>query len=86
MPATHRPYSAARAGHLTHALRRLIHPPGRILGHHICPGDTVLDLGCGPGYFSLPLARMVGPGGTVIAVDVQEEMLALTGKLQGRRG
>lgn len=32
-------------------------------------GDTVVDLGCGPGYTTLELARAVGPGGAVIAVD-----------------
>jgi 2-polyprenyl-3-methyl-5-hydroxy-6-metoxy-1,4-benzoquinol methylase len=77
MTASHRPYSAARAGHLTHSLRRLINPPGRILGPRIHTGDTVLDFGCGPGYFSLPMARMVGTTGTVIAVDAQEEMLGM---------
>ncbi len=33
------------------------------------PGQTVLDLGCGPGYGSLDLAQIVGPTGRVIAVD-----------------
>jgi len=35
-----------------------------------------VDLGCGPGFFTLPLAEMVGESGRVIAVDIQEEMLA----------
>ena len=39
------------------------------------PGQTVVDLGCGMGYFSIPLARMVGPQGKVICVDVQQQML-----------
>lgn len=36
---------------------------------------TVLDLGCGPGFFTVALAQMVGDSGKVIAVDLQEGML-----------
>jgi 2-polyprenyl-3-methyl-5-hydroxy-6-metoxy-1,4-benzoquinol methylase len=36
---------------------------------------TVLDIGSAMGFFTLPLARMVGPHGKVICADVQEEML-----------
>ena len=43
----------------------------------IKPGDTVCDLGCGNGFYSLKLAKMVGPRGKVIAVDIQREMLEL---------
>jgi 2-polyprenyl-3-methyl-5-hydroxy-6-metoxy-1,4-benzoquinol methylase len=39
------------------------------------PGMTVLDLGCGPGRLTVPLARRVGTEGQVIAVDIQEPML-----------
>lgn len=39
------------------------------------PGMCVLDAGCGPGRLALPLARAVGPGGAVTALDVQEAML-----------
>jgi len=35
----------------------------------------VLDVGSAMGYFSLPMARMVGPGGKVVCVDVQPKML-----------
>jgi SAM-dependent methyltransferase len=37
---------------------------------------TVLEPGCGMGYFSLPLARMVGPSGRVLCVDLQPRMVA----------
>lgn len=40
------------------------------------PGSTVGDIGCGPGRLSIPLAKAVGPEGTVVSVDVQEGMLA----------
>jgi SAM-dependent methyltransferase len=57
-------------------LRRLIHNPDRILAGLVRPGETALDIGCGMGYFSIPLARLVGPGGKVVCVDLQEQMLA----------
>jgi ubiquinone/menaquinone biosynthesis C-methylase UbiE len=38
-------------------------------------GQTVGDLGCGNGYYSLQLAKLVGPQGKVLAVDIQPEML-----------
>jgi ubiquinone/menaquinone biosynthesis C-methylase UbiE len=58
-------------------IRRLIHNPKEILGSYIEPGQTVLDLGCGSGTFTIAMARMVGETGRVIAVDVQDEMLQL---------
>ncbi len=39
------------------------------------PGMTVCDMGCGNGYHSLKLAKMVGPEGKVLGVDIQREML-----------
>jgi len=56
-------------------LRRLIQNPHRILIEWVRPGDTVVDLGCGMGYFSIPMARMASPGGKVICIDVQQQML-----------
>ena len=43
----------------------------------IKPGQTICDLGCGNGFYTLELARQVGPEGTVYAVDIQPEMLRL---------
>ncbi len=57
-------------------LRRLWHNPVRILGPFVREGMTVLEPGCGMGFFSLDLARMVGPRGRVVVVDVQARMLA----------
>lgn len=42
----------------------------------LAPGMTVLDAGCGPGRLTVPIAKAVGPGGRVVALDIQEGMLA----------
>ena len=39
------------------------------------PGMRVLDVGCGPGRVTVPLAQAVAPGGEVVAIDVQQGML-----------
>jgi ubiquinone/menaquinone biosynthesis C-methylase UbiE len=41
------------------------------------PGQTVCDIGCGNGFYTLQLAEMVGDKGRVLAVDIQSEMLRL---------
>ena len=61
---------------LLNPLRRLIHNPDQILASYVSGGMTVLDIGPGMGFFTLPLAGMVGPGGQVIAVDIQADMLS----------
>ncbi|MEO2042146.1 MAG: methyltransferase domain-containing protein [Pirellulales bacterium] len=43
----------------------------------IKPGQTICDLGCGNGFYTLELARRVGPEGIVYAVDIQPQMLRL---------
>jgi ubiquinone/menaquinone biosynthesis C-methylase UbiE len=43
----------------------------------IPPGSTVADVGAGAGYHTIPLARRVGPEGTVLATDVQPEMIQM---------
>ncbi len=57
-------------------MRKLVHNPNKILRPYVSTGNTVLDVGCGMGYFSLELARLVGPKGKVIAGDLQPQMLA----------
>jgi ubiquinone/menaquinone biosynthesis C-methylase UbiE len=49
--------------------------PVQILSPFIRPGMTVLEPGPGMGFFTLPLARMVGEHGRVVAVEVQQKML-----------
>lgn len=47
-----------------------------VAGLQLQPGMRVLDVGCGPGRLAIPLARAVGPSGTVVALDLQPAMLA----------
>jgi ubiquinone/menaquinone biosynthesis C-methylase UbiE len=61
---------------LANPVRRLIQDPARILEEQVRQGMTVLEPGPGMGFFTLELARRVGPGGLVVAVDVQPRMLA----------
>lgn len=61
---------------LVNPWRRLIHNPDKILASYVTRGMTVLDIGPGMGFFTLPLAGMVGPSGKVICVDIQEDMLS----------
>lgn len=56
-------------------LRRFIHNPDRILADLIKNGQTVVDIGCGPGFFTITMAEMVGEDGSVIAADIQSKML-----------
>jgi SAM-dependent methyltransferase len=56
-------------------LRRLFENPETLLGPWVEPGLTCLDVGCGTGFFSLPLARMTGEGGRVVCVDVEPWMI-----------
>ena len=50
------------------------------------PGDAVLDIGCGAGVDSLVAARMVGPAGRVVGIDVTFAMLAQARENQARLG
>jgi ubiquinone/menaquinone biosynthesis C-methylase UbiE len=50
--------------------------PDKILAQiGIKPGMTVADLACGPGFFTVPIARVVGSSGRVYAVDSSKVML-----------
>ena len=44
------------------------------------PGETVADIGAGTGYFTVRIARAVGPEGTVLAHDISPQMLEFLGK------
>lgn len=60
---------------LASPLRKLAHNPETILKPHVRPGMRLLDVGCAMGFYSLPMARLAGPAGRVVCVDLQERML-----------
>ncbi len=60
---------------LASPLRRWAQDPVKILGPYVRPGMVVLDVGPGMGFFSLPLASLVAPGGRVVCIDLQDGML-----------
>ena len=63
------------AGGLDNSFRKLLQNPQKLLNQYISEGMTVLDLGCGPGFFSIEIAKMLCDSGKVIAADLQEGML-----------
>ena len=60
---------------LASPVRRWLHDPAAILGPFVSEGMVVLEPGPGMGFFTLELARRVGPKGRVVAIDVQPRML-----------
>jgi ubiquinone/menaquinone biosynthesis C-methylase UbiE len=61
---------------LASPLRGLLENPNQVISGYVREGMTVLEPGPGMGFFTLPLARLVGPAGRVVAVEVQPRMLA----------
>jgi ubiquinone/menaquinone biosynthesis C-methylase UbiE len=72
------------ANSLDSRIRRWLQDPGKILAPYVKEGMTVLDIGCGPGFFSVEMAQMVGKDGRVVSADLQEGMLRkLSEKVRG---
>ncbi|MEZ4599882.1 MAG: class I SAM-dependent methyltransferase [Syntrophotaleaceae bacterium] len=67
-------------------LRRMIQDPEKILRPFVAEGMRVLDVGPAMGYFTLPMARLVGPKGKVLAVDIHEKLLQKLHKRACRAG
>jgi SAM-dependent methyltransferase len=74
---------------------KLLEPPSRrreqnpeLLWRRVrlAPGETLVEVGAGTGYFALPAARRVGPGGRVYAVDLSAELVELLRERKGREG
>jgi ubiquinone/menaquinone biosynthesis C-methylase UbiE len=70
------PFMPFAAPLLGSRLRGWVQPPRRIVRRSgIRPGMDVLEIGPGIGVVTVPLARRVGPGGTVACLDLQQAML-----------
>lgn len=63
------------SGSLDNKWRKWFQNPQKILAPYLKPGMKVLDIGCGPGFFSIEIAKMIGENGKVYSVDLQEGML-----------
>jgi ubiquinone/menaquinone biosynthesis C-methylase UbiE len=65
--------------------RRLWRRPKKFLSRYLAEGEVAADLGCGPGFFTLPMAKIVDPAGRVFAVDTDEKSIkALKLRLSGK--
>ena len=72
------------AGLLDSKFRRMFHNPNKILKPYIKKNMTVLDVGCGPGVFSIEMANLMEGTGRVISIDMQKDMLEIIrSKIQG---
>ena len=60
---------------LASPLRRWMQNPEQLLAPYLREGITVLEPGPGMGFFTLPMARLVGSSGRIVAVDIQPKML-----------
>jgi tRNA G46 methylase TrmB len=67
-------------------IRRLFEPPQKLIGPHVRKGQVVADLGCGSGYYTLPMAEIVGPEGKVVAVDLSRTSIRTLEKKAEKRG
>jgi len=65
-------------------LRKYIHDANKMFSPYLKAGQSAADIGCGPGFFSVGLAKIVGESGKVVACDIQESGLdMLTRKIKG---
>ena len=72
------------ANSLDSKIRKWLQNPQKILSPYVKEAMKVLDVGCGPGFFSVELAKIVGNDGKVYSVDLQEGMLQkLWNKIRG---
>ncbi|MEJ2100609.1 MAG: methyltransferase domain-containing protein [Desulfobacterales bacterium] len=81
--------SSSRKGHVCpwwlgytfdNPIRKLFHQPQKLLAPYLNAGMRAMDVGCGMGYFSIAMAKMVGEKGKVFCVDLQLKMLEITEK------
>jgi len=71
---------------LASPIRRVMQDPHRVVAPYVREGMVVLEPGPGMGFFTLEIARLVGPSGRVLAVDIQPRMLSSLKRRAGRAG
>jgi ubiquinone/menaquinone biosynthesis C-methylase UbiE len=67
-------------------ITRLFHDPRRDVEPYVNRGQMAADLGCRSGYYTLPLAELVGPEGKVYAVDLDEKAIQTLKEKADKRG
>ncbi|MGD9201882.1 MAG: methyltransferase domain-containing protein, partial [Chitinispirillia bacterium] len=72
--------------YLDNFVRKILHNPQKMFHKYIKAGDTVMDIGCGPGTFTIDLAKMVTKQGRVIGIDLQEGMIKRATQKARRNG
>jgi ubiquinone/menaquinone biosynthesis C-methylase UbiE len=66
--------------------RKLFEPSQKLVGPYVQKGQVVADLGCGTGYYTLVLAKSVGPEGKVYAVDLDKKCIKALEKKAEKAG
>jgi ubiquinone/menaquinone biosynthesis C-methylase UbiE len=59
---------------------RFFGPENILKGADLLPGQTVLEAGCGTGFFTIPAARLIGDQGSLVAMDIVSESVELVSK------
>ena len=67
-------------------LRHLLFPPKKLLTKYISEGQTVADIGSGPGYFTIPMAQIVGNEGKVYAADFDRKSIETLNRKAEKQG
>ncbi len=62
------------------ARRWLMNPVKTLRGAGIQPGQTVLEVGCGTGFFTIPAARLIGDDGCLVAMDALADFIKQVSK------
>ncbi len=71
------PFPASQARSLINPLRTILQPvEATVRSFRLRPSDTVLEIGPGPGYFTVEASRAVGTAGRIVCLDVQPGMIA----------
>lgn len=67
-------------------IRRMFLSPEKLVSKYVTPATIVADLGCGSGYFTLPMAKIIGSSGKVYAVDFDPKAIEHLKKKAAKHG
>lgn len=58
----------------------ILNPVKTLRGADVKPGETILEVGCGTGFFTIPAAQMIGDQGCLVAMDVSSGFIEQVAK------